>query len=136
MQIEVKKDVLLDQCVENIKKNHEKIIDDWCKAYLAELFQCGIDIKPGCFTLVQQQGLTLKNGELGYHYWFEPKDEKETINETMVKVLMNELNKIKDYVDDQVKNLSHDRYDDQFEGRLILNEIKKMLNFMECQHGN
>ena len=125
------RDQLFEEALENIIKNHNQIIDDWCKAYLAELYQKGMDIKPGCFTLVEQEGLTLQNGKLGKHYWFEPKDEKETSNERLVKILMKELNKIKDYIEDQINFLAEERYVDQFQAKLILNQLKKMVEFLE-----
>jgi len=64
-------DDLLEKAVQEIAKNHRKIIDDWCKAYLAQLYEEGHEIKPGCFTLNQQHDMTLSNGKLGSRYWFE-----------------------------------------------------------------
>ncbi len=62
----------LENAVQDIATNHRKIIDDWCKAYLAQLYEEGVDIKPGCFTLCEQvptfheeQGCMVKK------YWFE-----------------------------------------------------------------
>jgi uncharacterized protein YecA (UPF0149 family) len=63
---------LFKKAVQEIASNHRKIIDDWCKAYLAQLYEEDIDIKPNCFTLFQ------KEIEGGYKYWFEytPKAKK------------------------------------------------------------
>lgn len=62
----------MDQAVAEIAKNHRKIIDDWCKAYLAQLYEEGVDIKPGCFTL-NEQVPTYDKGKncLVRKYWFE-----------------------------------------------------------------
>lgn len=63
-------DEILNKVVEDISYNHHKIIDDWCKAYLAQLYQENGSIKPGDFTLVQQS-YDFKSGKIGYKYWFE-----------------------------------------------------------------
>ena len=62
-------DELLQKVVEDISKNHRKIIDDWCKAYLAQIYEEGMDIKPSCFTL-NQQDYRFENGYMGKRYWF------------------------------------------------------------------
>ena len=66
-------DELLDKAVQEIANSHRKIIDDWCKAYCAQLYQENGDIKPGDFILVEQIDLVLENGQMGKKYWFEPK---------------------------------------------------------------
>lgn len=65
-------DEILEKVIKDISENHRKIIDDWCKAYLAQLYQEGIDIKPGCFTLCEQVP-TFHLGEncMVKKYWFE-----------------------------------------------------------------
>lgn len=128
---DVIKKTTIDQYIKNISDNHRKIIDNWCQAYLAELYQCGVDINPGCFTLVEQQDLELDNGKLGKKYWFEPKDQKETSNERMVKILMIELTKMKEYIEDQINILSQEKFEDQFQAKLILNQLKHMVNFLD-----
>lgn len=61
-------DTAVQEAVKEISTNHRKIIDDWCKAYLAELYGSGFDIKPGCFTLNQME---VKEGNIiGWKYWF------------------------------------------------------------------
>lgn len=45
----------IQKVVQEISKNHDKIIEDWCKAYLAELYEDGVQIKPGCFELIEQR---------------------------------------------------------------------------------
>jgi len=64
-------DDLLEKIVQEIAKNHRKIIDDWCKAYMAQLYEEGYDIKPGSFTLNEQEDMELSNGKTGKRYWFE-----------------------------------------------------------------
>ncbi len=63
-------DYLLEKAVQDITQNHRKIIDDWCKAYMAQLYQQGKSIDVGSFTLMQQN-LSMAPGEVGYKYWFE-----------------------------------------------------------------
>lgn len=67
-------DEILNKVIAEISANHRKIIDDWCKAYLAQLYEEGHELKPGCFTLFEQE-LTLENGKLGKKYWFKPTGE-------------------------------------------------------------
>lgn len=66
-------DDALDKIVQEISQNHHKIIDYWCKAYLAQLYQEGHDIKPGNFTL-NEQVPTYHLGKdcMVKKYWFEP----------------------------------------------------------------
>lgn len=73
------RDNLLQKIVEDISYNHRKIIDDWCKAYMAQIYQEGKGIDVGSFTLVQQN-LSMAPGEVGHKYWFEygkPSFEKD-----------------------------------------------------------
>jgi len=79
-------DSIIEKAIQEIEKNHHKIIDDWCKAYLSQLYEEGIDIKPGCFTLCEQVPTFHKGKDcLVRKYWFEPgtpnfdldKDENE-----------------------------------------------------------
>ncbi len=64
----------LSLAVQEISKNHRKIIDDWCKAYLAQLYQENGSIKPGDFILVEQN-FHEYNGKLVKKYWFEKKQD-------------------------------------------------------------
>lgn len=61
----------LQKAVEEISKRHREIINDWCKAYLAQLYEEGVDIKPGCFTLNEQYLDNVGGSVLGKKYWFE-----------------------------------------------------------------
>lgn len=66
-------DKLLQEAVENISKNHRKIIDDWCKAYMAQLYEENGSIKPGDFILVEQVPTIHDYKDcLVKKYWFEP----------------------------------------------------------------
>lgn len=48
-------DELLKKVMQDIMDNHTKIIDDWCKAYLAQLYQESHSIKPGDFKLFMME---------------------------------------------------------------------------------
>lgn len=76
-------DDILKKVVQEISTKHREIINDWCKAYLAQLYEEGHEIKPGCFTLYEQVP-TYHIGQdcMVKKYWFEfgtPKfdDEKK-----------------------------------------------------------
>lgn len=69
----------IDKAVLNIKSNHNKIIDDWCKAYLAQRYKEGKSIDVGSFTLCQQN-LSWAQNEVGFKYWFE--DGKPNYNDS------------------------------------------------------
>lgn len=80
------------EAIKNIAKNHRQIIDDWCKAYLAQLYEEGKNIKPGCFTLNEQQWD--KDG-IGKRYWFVegvpdyPERHQTTFKEALIEFLDN-----------------------------------------------
>ena len=68
-------DETLVKVVQDISEKHQKIIDDWCKSYLAQRYQeTGIVPKPGDFIL-NQQSYALNEMKAGYKYWFTHKDE-------------------------------------------------------------
>lgn len=68
-----KSEDLIQECVQKIQQEHHKIIDDWCKAYMAELYEADESIRPGDFILNQQQ----MNGKyVGFKYWFTHKDSE------------------------------------------------------------
>lgn len=67
-------DELLQKAVDEISKNHRKIIDDWCKAYLAQLYEENGSIKPGDFILFEQVPTMHDSGEVVKRYWFEKKN--------------------------------------------------------------
>ncbi len=70
-------DEILQKVIEDIDINHRKIIDDWCKAYMAQLYQENGSIKPGDFVLVEQVPTYYKGNpeKLVRKYWFEPKED-------------------------------------------------------------
>lgn len=78
-------DEILQKIVSDISLNHSKIIDDWCKAYLAQIYEEGHEIKPGSFTL-NEQVPTYHIGKncMVRKYWFEPgiPDFKKEENQT------------------------------------------------------
>lgn len=59
--------------IEDISNQHRKILDDWCKAYLAKEYEIGNDIHPGCFTIEQREVMT--PGQFGYEYMISPNDQ-------------------------------------------------------------
>jgi hypothetical protein len=61
---------IVSKVVQDIAANHRKIIDDWCKAYMAQLYEEGHEIKPGNFTL-NEQHWSFKENNPGMRYWFE-----------------------------------------------------------------
>ena len=65
---------LIYKIVKEISENHHKIIDDWCKAYMAELYERGFEIKPGNFILNEQE-LHERDGKMIKRYWFSLRDE-------------------------------------------------------------
>lgn len=65
---------LIYECVQKIQRDHEKIIEDWSNAYMAEIYEKNKSIRPGDFILNQQQ----MNGKyVGFKYWFTHKDREE-----------------------------------------------------------
>lgn len=120
----------IQEAADLIAREHRKIIDDWCKAYLAQMYEEGMEVKPGNFTLVEQQDLVLENGKLGKKYWFQPKTEESDNNEKMALKLIEELVLLKGYVEDQLEIVKKD-YSEQFMCPLILNQILKMLSFVD-----
>jgi len=61
----------LQKAVDEIVNHHRKIIDDWCKAYMAQLYEEGCCLMPGDFTLNEQINFVHENGQLVKRYWFE-----------------------------------------------------------------
>ncbi|MEN8236127.1 MAG: hypothetical protein ABFQ95_01040 [Pseudomonadota bacterium] len=55
--------------------NHDKIINDWCEAYLAKEYQDGKDIHPGMFTIIQQPYSDHSN--FGYKYFIRGNSTEE-----------------------------------------------------------
>ena len=63
----------LDKAVQDISMQHRKIINDWCKAYMAELYEAGFELKPGNFILNEQD--CWEGTKFYKKYWFTLKDE-------------------------------------------------------------
>ncbi len=71
-------DEILEKVTQEIAANHRKIIDDWCKAYMAQMYEEGKDIKPGSFILNEQVPTYHKGQDcMVRRYWFEIKDEEK-----------------------------------------------------------
>lgn len=62
-------DKIVAKVVDDISRRHHEIIDEWCKAFLAELYEEGVDIKPGCFVVHEMQQGFYKQ------YWFTRKQD-------------------------------------------------------------
>lgn len=46
----------IQKLTQEIAQNHRQILDDWCKAYLAELYESGItELYPSMFTLCETE---------------------------------------------------------------------------------
>jgi Protein of unknown function (DUF551) len=76
----------MNEAIRNIAYRHREILDDWCKAYLAQRYEEGEEIKPGNFTLNEQ--MWDENGKMGKRYWFTdsvpnyPKEHMDTVSES------------------------------------------------------
>lgn len=71
---------LLDKIVEQISSQHHKILDDWCKAYLAKEYELNQHIHPGCYTIIEQ---VLAYPQIGNKYFIR----KNTKDEFLLKNL-------------------------------------------------
>lgn len=65
----VMEDKLLHDAVKKISENYHQILDDWCKAYMAELYEKGFHLRPGMFVLNQRQ--IFKDGHIVSQAWCE-----------------------------------------------------------------
>jgi hypothetical protein len=66
----------IQEAIDNIIQNHHKIIDDWCKAYMAQIYKEKGSIKPGDFILCEQvRSFNKMNNCLVKKYWFELHDK-------------------------------------------------------------
>jgi hypothetical protein len=67
-------DDAIEKAVKDIMENHHKIINDWCKAYMAQIYQETGSIKPGDFILNEQVAMFHKGENcMAKKYWFELK---------------------------------------------------------------
>ena len=66
----------IDKAVSEIMYNHKSIINDWCKAFAAEIYEKNGTIKPGDFTLFEQE--VNEDGKYGRKYWFEYSGDNST----------------------------------------------------------
>lgn len=60
----------IEIAVQEISEHHREILNDWCKAYCAELYEKNGSIKPGDFILHQQ--ITPQ----GWKYWLTEKEDE------------------------------------------------------------
>lgn len=80
--LEAYKNQIMKDLVSEITNNHEKILDDWYKAHLADEYQRDGKIRPCDFILRKEpvfEKIKGKDCDLpcfsGYKYWFEQKNE-------------------------------------------------------------
>lgn len=130
-ELKNKKEGIFSKIVEDITKNHNRIIDDFCKAYLSHLVEKGIDIKPDCLRLFHKQPSPL-NGDMVNEYWFELKDKEETANEKLLKQVMKQLNRLIVYVDEQITKCRGNT--EKIPVLLVLDEINGFLNFVDTEN--
>lgn len=125
---EEKIETFIEKKIKEISSNHKKILDDWCKAYLAHLYKEGMEIKPNCFTLFHKQssGIT---GDMIHEYWFELREMQETPNDKLLKQVMERLHSLIVYVDDEIKRCRGKS--DKSGEMIILHEIENFLNFVD-----
>lgn len=62
-----------NKVIKDISNQHRKIIDEWCKAFLAKEYEIGNSIHPGCFTIEQRE--INESGHFGYEYMIKPNDQ-------------------------------------------------------------
>lgn len=63
----------MEKAIQDIAANHHTIIDDWCKAYMAQLYEEGHHLKPGAFTLNEQVPTFNQDQNcMVKRYWFTP----------------------------------------------------------------
>lgn len=80
-------DEKLQQIAAEIAANHRQIIDDWCKAYLAQLYEENGTIKPGDFILNEQVPTYHKGRDMMVKkYWFEKKEKDAADNLTKQEI--------------------------------------------------
>jgi hypothetical protein len=126
-----KNEKIFEKIVEDVTKNHHRIIDDWCKAYLAHLVEEGIELKPNCFTLFHKQPSPIK-GDMVHEYWFELREKQETANDKLLKQVMERLHSLIMYVHDRMKECRGKS--DKTSEMLILHEIEGFLNFVDKEN--
>lgn len=114
--------------VSDVTQNHAKIIDDWCKAYLAHLVEKNIPITPDCLTLFQKQP-NASTGELIYEYWFELREKQESPNDKLLKRVMERLNSLIMHIHERMKECRGKS--DKSGEMIILHEIENFLNFVD-----
>ncbi len=69
-------DHLMEKAIQEITGAHRKIIEDWSKAYISQIYmEEGKIPNPGDFVLYEQLP-TMKNAIFVKKYWFERKDEQ------------------------------------------------------------
>lgn len=69
-------DKILQEKVQEIRGQEIKILDDFCKAYIASEFLNGRDMKWMMKHLQLNKQMTNQDGKIGYRYWYSIIDEE------------------------------------------------------------
>lgn len=114
----------INKAVLDITTNHNKIIDDWSKAYMAQRYIEGKSIDVGSFTLCQQN-LSWAQNQVGFKYWFE--DGKPDLS---INGINFSLEEIKDLLMnlDQCKSEGYLNYGDH-----AYSAMEKLLTLLEIK---
>lgn len=117
----------IQKAVREISRNHHKIIDDWCKAYLAQLYEEGVQIKPGCFELIEERG-DLEEDKFYAKYYLRRKSENNDEIQAL-KDILRILTDLKYENSDRIYSLEHEQFEMILYCRHLahktLSEIKK-----------
>lgn len=100
---EKKYEFTLHKCLDQISNEHRKILDEWCKAFLAKEYEIGNDIHPGCFTIEQRQ-VNEPNG-FGWDYMLVPNDQNLGVRVKWKNIKEESPKDFKDYLVSDGKNI-------------------------------
>lgn len=127
---ETKNDTIIQKKIREISENHNKILDDWCKAYLAHLVKEGVELKPNCVNLFHKKPSGIE-GDIIHEYWFELREKQESPNDKLLKQVMERLHSLIMHVHDRMKECRGKS--DKTSEMVILHEIEGFLNFVDRQ---
>lgn len=128
-EIRKKQEESFSKMVTDIRNNHNKIIDEFCKAYLSEMVKDGKEISINGLTLFHKQCSPLEKGSALNEYWFEEKKKSESHESKLLRQVMVQLNKLIVYVNDQLSQCQDNP--EKIPVLLILDEISGFLNFVD-----
>lgn len=115
---------LIEKVTRQIRENHHKILDDFCKAYMAELYAKGIKVNPGDLVLNEQLPTMDKEKDcLVTKYWFAP--AKPGFIEEKEDLVNNEF--LKNILFDFLRDVSTEFQGRLDEGNISLREINDFI---------